>query len=106
MPQLFFDVGDGLDHFTDEVQLRLGRHRRDGQRPLELDVPDDVDRRKTSQDLLAFRRKLLVRLLEKTTMCLEVKYLQSIDVIRSKVKTLPNPNSSFLENVPVSLFVN
>jgi hypothetical protein len=33
----------------------------------------------------------LVRLLEKTTMCLEVKYLQSIDVIRSKVKTLPNP---------------
>ena len=91
LPQLFFDVGNGLDHFTDEVQLRLGRHRRDGQRPLELDVPDDVDRWKTSQDLLAFRRKLLVRLLEKTTMCLEVKYLQSIDVIRSKAKTLPYP---------------
>ena len=56
------DSRHGFDELADEEVLGLERHRREGQRALELDVLANVDRRKATNDVIGFGGKMVASL--------------------------------------------
>ena len=51
------DLRDSFDELADEVVLGLERHRREGERALELDVLANVDGREAADDVIGFGSK-------------------------------------------------
>ena len=61
------DSRHGFDELADEEVLGLERHRREGERALELDVLANVDRRKATNDVIGFGGKMVASLKMTTT---------------------------------------